>query len=141
MMLELPSGAAMPLPYRWVYAHGIRELPPWSMIDDQAQAIALRDEFLLEVQTPNPATIRDWFPFASHRSQDDRAGFVLVDGVPSGEVAVVHLTWRARAEQPGWPSMVRYPTFWAWLRDCMLDDAAEWAELNGEDDLADLADA
>lgn len=131
----------MPMPFRWVVARGIRELPPWEMIDDQASALALRDEFLLEVQAPNPSKLRDWFPFARHRAQDDFAGFELApDGVPTGSVYVVHLTWKRRAELPGWPSMGHFETFWTWLRDCMIEDAAEWAELNGDDDLWELED-
>lgn len=129
----------MPMPFRWVVVHGLHELPPWELFDDQARALALRDEFLLEVQPPNPSKLRDWFPFASHRTQDDFAGFELSpDGVPTGAVYVVHLTWTARAEQPGWPSMGRYESFWTWLRDCMIEDTAKWADRNGDDDLLEL---
>ncbi|HEU0036252.1 MAG TPA: hypothetical protein VFQ53_36815 [Kofleriaceae bacterium] len=128
----------MPVPYRWIRVHGVRELPPWEFLDDQARALALRDEFLLEVQEPNPSKVRDWFPFAAHRARDEFAGFELVAGKATGAVCVVHLTWRRRAEQPGWPSLTRHDSFWAWFRGDMLDEAIEWADLNAEADVLDL---
>lgn len=133
MKIVLPDGAPLPLPYRWIRACGLRELRPWHFIDDQARALALRDEFLLEVEAPNPSSVRDWFPFASHQAQDDFAGFILHDGKPTEEVAIVHLTWKRRSELPGWPSIARYTSFWTWLTDVGIVDTAEWAERNPED--------
>ena len=75
MNLVLPDGAPLPLPYRWILACGLRKLTPWHFIDDQARALALRDEFLLEVEAPSPSSVRDWFPFAYDQTQDDFAGF------------------------------------------------------------------
>ena len=131
-MLVLPSGQPLPNPYVWLHHHGFRELPPWSLIEDQASALALRDEFLLEVEAPNPSLVRDWFPFARHQAQDDFAGFILVDGAATGEVAIVHLTFKRRSELPGWPGMSRRPSFWVWFAD-VVDDTAEWCEGNFED--------
>ena len=133
MTLVLPSGAPLPLPYRWIRACGLRELRPWHFIDDQAHALALRAEFLREIEAPNPATVRDWFPFASLQTQDDVAGFVLGDQQPTREVAVVHLTWARKSEQPGWPSIARFADFWDWLTRVGIADTAEWCENNPED--------
>src|SRR5690242_20521671 len=102
----------MPLPYRWLHALRITRIPPWHFIDDPAEASRLRAEFLREVAAPNPSEVRDWMPFAHHQAQDDVAGFVLRDGVPTGEVRVVHLTWSGAAERPGWPGLDRYRDLW-----------------------------
>jgi hypothetical protein len=131
-MLVLPSGKPMPLPYRWLWRHGLRELPPWSLIDDQARALALRDEFLIEAAAPNPIAITDWFPFARHQAQDDYAGFVMDAGVATDEVAVVHLTFKRSAELPGWPGYSRVGDFWSWLKSA-IDDTAEFCEEPDED--------
>lgn len=132
-LLAPPFGGDLPLPYRWLYAHGVTELRPWSFIETQASAIALRDEFLLETAAPNPSVVRDWIPFARHHAQDDFAGFVLDDGKPTGEVAVVHLTWKRSAEVPGFPGITTYRDGWDWIARCLMPDTHEWAELNHED--------
>jgi hypothetical protein len=126
-MLVLPSGAPMPLPYRWIWRHGFRELPPWSLIVDQAQAIALRDEFLREAAAPNPIAIRDWFPFARHQAQDDYAGLILDAGVATDEVAIVHLTFKRGVELPGWPGYSRVGDLWRWLKD-VVEETKEFCD-------------
>jgi len=68
-------------------------------------------------------------------AQDDFAGFVLRDGVATGEIAVVHLTWSGAPEQPGWPSYHVYTDFWDWVHGVLLPDTAYAAN---EDDLVDL---
>ena len=120
----------LPDPLRRLLDHGLRELPPWELYDDPAAASSLRDELLLETQPPNPCPIRDWYPFARHFQIDDHAGFVLVDGQPTGEIAVVHLTYLGRAEQPGWPGFQRYRNFTHWFRDALITEAAEFCDGN-----------
>ena len=123
--LVLPDGMPMPLPYRWLHAHGIVSLTPWHFIDKQASAIGLRDEFLKEVGEPNPSLLRDWIPFARHQAQDDFAGFELVDGEPTGAVYVVHLTWKQGAELPGWPGMELHADFWHWFTEHVIPETIE----------------
>ncbi|MFN7133097.1 MAG: hypothetical protein ACK4N5_13545 [Myxococcales bacterium] len=125
--LTAPGGVALPLPYRWTMALGMTRLPPWHFLGTARQAQALRKEFLLEIAPPNRCPIKDWMPFARREDTDDVAGFVLEKGKPSGAVAVVHLTWRGAAEQPGWPSLERYEDFWAWLRKDALESTRQWA--------------
>jgi len=110
--LVLPDGGPLPLPYRWLHAHGVHALRPWHVLDEQSRALGLRTELLFEVAAPNPSEIRDWMPFASLQTQDDFAGFVLIDGEPTGEVCVVHLTWKSKPELPGWPTITRYRDGW-----------------------------
>jgi hypothetical protein len=127
--LRLPDGGPLPLPYRWLHRSGARTLTPWHLIVEQKEALGLRREYLLEVGGAS-----DWLPFARHQAQDDFAGFVLVDGVATGEVAVVHLTWAGKREQPGWPSMDRYQDGWEWIERCLWPETRDWTERNGIDD-------
>jgi hypothetical protein len=77
-------------------------------------------------------------PFAHRQDCDDVAAFTLVDGVPTEQVVVVHLTWRGRAEAPGWPSIFVYAHVREWLEGAVLREAKRWCAESTEDQLAEM---
>jgi hypothetical protein len=130
-----PDGRPLPMAYRWVHALGVRSLTPWHLLRDQGEALVLRDEFLIETGDG-----RDWIPFARDQTCDELAGFALdARCAPTGEVWIVHLTFKRALELPGFPSMERYSDFWDWLQRRAIPDTREWAELASEADLVDLS--
>ena len=120
-----PCDASLPLPVRWVAAHGITWLTPWSLIDEASTRAGLRRQFQLEV-SGGSREITDCLPFARRQDCDDVAAFVVSDGVFTHEVIVAHLTWRDGPERDGFPGMERFPTFWDWFARA-IRDSSEWA--------------
>ena len=125
--------SSIPLPLRWILAHGITSLTPWYFLDDPERIDGLRNQYRREV-SGGSQPISDCLPFARRRDNDDVAAFVVVDGVVTAEVIDVHLAWATGPERPGYPSLERYPDFWAWFKSA-VDASADWAT---EDDLDDV---
>lgn len=77
----------------------IRYLEPWSAVGGD-EAAALQAELRRELAPAHPLRERPTLPIARRKDCDDVL-FLLED---SGEVAVVHLTWRGGTEpDPGCP--------------------------------------
>jgi hypothetical protein len=127
------DGHQYPPEYRWVRLHGFRGITPWRCIDDLDEASTIRKEFLLEVGGGSIA-VRDFLPFARAEHSDDFAGFVQSEGQVTGEVCVVHLTFRGSAEMSGYPTCTVYPSLWEWLT-MVLATTREWC---GPEATADL---
>jgi hypothetical protein len=125
-----PTLESLPLPLRWVRAHGLEGLTPWHWIDGDAQRDGLRREYRREVSAGSQPE-QDLLPFAARQDCDDIAGFEVADGKTLEVVLVVHLTWRGSPEVTGFPSVQRYASFWEWLK-AAIDDSAEWCS---EDEL------
>lgn len=119
-----------PLPLRWIRAHGLKALTPWHLIEKEPEREALRREYSVEVSNGSQPA-RDIYPFARRQDQDDVAGFVIADGIVTEAVVVVHLTWTAAPERPGYPGTTRFENLWQWLKS-VIDDTAEWCS---EEDL------
>lgn len=138
-LLEL-DGYAFPREYAWLRQGGFCSLRPWRCIDDVDEATSLRREFLLEVGRGS-ISVRDCLPFARIDDGDDFAGFVQSQGRITGEVCIVHLTFRSAAEVSGYPTHEILPTVWAWLiriiddaeRHCQRDQGAADAATRADD--------
>lgn len=129
-----PRDTSIPLPLRWLIAHGITSLTPWHFLADYDRVAALRAEYRAET-----ADGRDCFPFAVRQDCDDVAAFVVANGKVTDAVVDVHLTYSRGAEQKGFPREQRYKTFWAWLKSA-VDDSADFAsELDLDEIVADGA--
>lgn len=125
----------LPLPYRWLRAHGVAMLRPWYFLDAARDATViegLRREFRLEVDGA-----LDLVPFARRQDMDTIAGFVVEDGAVTNRVCTVHLTWIGKPERPGWPARNTEASFQDWLRNVMLSDSFDWMN---EEDLADITE-
>jgi hypothetical protein len=116
------DGHQLPFSYRWLVEQGLTRFGPWYFIEEQSQSDMFRREFAKEVADPNPAEVKDFQPFAKHAAYDDLAGFVIRDGRVTTEVLFVHLTFKGRAERPGWPNMTLYDDVWTWFADCVVED-------------------
>jgi hypothetical protein len=95
----------------------------------------LAEEYRREVDGKGADIPSDLLVFAERQDCDDAAGFLLEQGRATEQVAVVHLTWIGRAEQEGWPEIVVYSTFDAWIAKEVWPEAREWMS---EDELAAL---
>lgn len=113
LLLSL-DGFAYPLEYQWIRLNGFDGMAPWRCIDVADDASAIRNEFLLEVARGS-IPVKDFLPFARSGVSDDYAGFVQSDGIVTGEVCVVHLTFRRAAEVSGYPRYQILPTAWEWV--------------------------
>ena len=127
------GGYHYPTEYRWLRAHGFRGFTPWHCLDDADRAAGLRREFLAEVEGGS-IPVQDFLPFAFAQHTDEVAGFVVADGAATAQVCVVHLTWRGRAESPGWPSYKLSSDVWEWLAT-VGTQSREWCS---PEELADL---
>lgn len=116
------DGQPLPFAYRWLVSQGLTQFGPWQFLDTQADSDGFRAEFAKEVAAPNPSSVKDFQPFASHAACDDFAGFIIRDGRASREVLHVHLTFAGRPELPNYPSMTRYENIWAWLSECVIEE-------------------
>ncbi|ELP33362.1 hypothetical protein [Rhodopirellula baltica] len=125
--------SSIPLPLRWILAHGITSLTPWYFLDDAERIEGLRNQYRREV-SGGSQPISDCLPFARRQDNDDVAAFAIVDNVVTAEVIDVHLTWATDPERPGFPRLERYPDFWTWFKSA-VDASADWAT---EDDLDDV---
>ena len=112
---------SVPLPLRWLVAHGVTSLTPWHFLADHDRVAALRAEYRAET-----ADGRDCIPFAVRQDCDDVAAFVVSGGKTTDAVVDVHLTYTRSAERKGFPTERRYKTFWAWLKSA-IDDSADFA--------------
>jgi hypothetical protein len=130
-LLVAPNGEPLPLAYRWLRANGLSRLVPWTFIDDPQEVQRLRGEFVREVTAPNDTVVRDLLPFAERKDRDEVAGFIVEGGRLKQEVALVALTWRGRAEKPGWPALQRFDDLWVFAREALIEDAREWANEEG----------
>lgn len=126
-LVTAPNGQPLPIGYRWVRVHGLWGLRPWAFVDDPDEAQRLRGEFVREVAAPNTCPVRDLLPFAVRKDRDELAGFVVEGGRLTEEVALVHLSWRARAEAKRDLLVRRFPGFWEFAREALLEDARDWA--------------
>lgn len=124
---------SIPLPLRWILAHGVKSLTPWHFLDDPERIDGLRNQYRREV-SGGSQPILDCLPFARRQDCDDVAAFVIVDGAVTAEVIGVYLTWANGPERSGYPSLERYPSFWNWFKSA-VDASADWAT---EDDLDDI---
>ncbi|AMV24678.1 hypothetical protein VT84_09805 [Gemmata sp. SH-PL17] len=127
------GGHDYPTDYRWLRAHGFRGFTPWHCLDAADRADKLRREFLTEVDGGS-IPVQDFLPFAETQHMDEVAGFVVANGVATVQVCVVHLTWRGRAEAPGWPSYQLFSNIWEWLTMACAE-SREWCS---PEELADL---
>jgi len=127
---------SIPLPLRWILAHRVTSLTPWHFLDDPERIDGLRAQYRREVSTGSQP-ITDCLPFARRQDCDDVAAFVVVDGVVTAEVIDVHLTWAPGPERPGYPSLDRYPDFWAWLKSAIDASADFSSELDLDDIITD----
>jgi hypothetical protein len=71
------------------------------------------------------------FTFAWHQGCDDFAGFRIVDGQPTDEVIYYHPSFSGHPE-PGIVTAI-YPNLWAFLREVVLPETADW--ITDESDL------
>ncbi|MBX3356775.1 MAG: hypothetical protein KF724_13865 [Phycisphaeraceae bacterium] len=108
------DGFPYPIAYRWIRLNGFDGFPPWRCIDVADDASWIRNEFLREVARGS-IPVRDFLPFARSGVGDDYAGFIQADGAVTGEVCVVHLTFRHAAEVAGYPKHRVLPTVWDWI--------------------------
>jgi len=131
--LRAPPALSLPLPLRWVRAHGLAGLTPWHFIDEEQEREGLRRQYRLEVSTGSQPWA-DVLPFARRQDRDDIAAFHVKDGIPQDLVLEIHLTWSAGPERPGYPGVQRYDDFWAWLQSAVAD-SGQWCN---EDDLRHL---
>lgn len=113
LLLSL-DGFEYPLDYRWIRLNGFDGMAPWECIDVADDASAIRNEFLREVARGS-IPVKDILPFARAGVGDDYAGFVQRDGAVTGEVCVVHLTFRHAAEVSGYPRHELLPSVWEWV--------------------------
>ena len=123
----------VPLPLRWVRAHGFKSLTPWHLIESDQTGAGFRREYVLEV-SGGSLPERDMLPFARRQDCDTVAGFVVDAGEVREAVIEVHLTDRGGPEILGYPQARRFANFWEWLKSA-TDDSADWCS---EEELADL---
>jgi hypothetical protein len=114
----------VPLPLRWLRAHGLRSLTPWHLLELPEEGRTLRAEFRKE-SAGGAQPERDLLPFARRQDNDDVAGFVVDGSGVTTKVITAHLTWTGGAERPGYPHVTRYPDIWAWLK-AVIDETAAW---------------
>jgi hypothetical protein len=119
-----PAAAQLPLPLRWLRAHGLRGLTPWHFIDAPEELASLRAEYRKDVGRGSQPE-RDFLPFARRQDQDEVAGFVVERGTVTSKVISVHLTWTGRAEPSGSPTIDRHQDIWEWLK-AAIDETAIW---------------
>jgi hypothetical protein len=112
---------SIPLPLRWLIAHGITSLTPWHFLADRDRVAALRAEYCAET-----ADGRDCLPFAVRQDCDDVAAFVVSNGRITDTVVDVHLTYSRGPAMEVFPHEQTYKTFWAWLKSA-VDDSADFA--------------
>ncbi len=125
--------SSIPLPLRWIRAHGITSITPWHFLDNADTVSRLRNQYRSEVSAGSQP-ISDCLPFAKRQDCDDIAAFVVADGIVTGEVIDVHLTWAPKPELPGFPSLDHYSDFWAWLKSA-VDATADFANDIDLDDI------
>jgi hypothetical protein len=125
LVSDYPS---LPFAYRWLVEQGLTQFGPWYFIEERADSDNFRAEFRKEVAAPNPASVKDFLPFARHAACDDFAGFVIRDQQVTKEVLVVHLTFAGRPELPDFPGMTCYEDIWAWLADGVIEEMRLVAE-------------
>src|ERR1051325_11859269 len=115
----------VPLPLRWLRAHGLRGLRPWhftAVATDGGDSF--RREFQKEVSRGSQPE-RDFLPFARRAGNDDVAGFVVENGAVTEKVIVAHLTWIGGHRQRGYPMTWRYADLWEWMKSAIDDTPAE----------------
>lgn len=95
---------------------------------DSNEISGLRAEYKLE-------TNRDILPFARRQDNDDIAGFVIQGGVVQKEVYSVHLTWKGKVEQEGYPISKRFDNLFDWVSEVLLVDTIDWIS---EEEINDL---
>ena len=119
----------LPLPLRWLRAHGLRGLTPWHFIDSSDQSAGLRAQFRREMRGGSQPE-QDFLPFAERQDCDDVAGFVVENGEILNAVIVVHLTWApAGAKLPtGVPTIHRYQNLWEWLKMAIDESSLRCSE-------------
>jgi hypothetical protein len=126
----LPSGAPLPLPYRWLRAHGLASLRPWEFADDTKFAAEWREAYVKE-------TGEDAWPFAYRSDRIETAAFVLRDGIAVGEVIILDDdpfdTWGDAPRRP----MERFASFKEWFIAAIQESMDVWMS---EEELPDVLD-
>ena len=107
-------------------------MSPWYLLKHRDAVESLRREFQAEV-SGGSQPVSDCLPFARRVDKDDVAAFIVKDGRVTERVIDVHLTWRGRAENAGFPSMCVYDTIWAFLKAAIDDTAERMSEEEVED--------
>ena len=114
----------VPLPLRWLRAHGLRSLTPWHLLELPEEGRTFRAEFRKE-SAGGSQPERDFLPFARRQDNDDVAGFVVDGSGVTAKVITAHLTWVGGAERQGYPHITRYADIWEWLK-AVIDETAQW---------------
>ena len=131
---RLPSGEELPLPYRWIRAHGLQRLTPWLFVfDDQAFAQRWREKYR-QRHTRLCLAFRDAWPFASRQDRMEVAAFELRRGRATGKVIVVDEDFCDQWGGKVGGTLETYQSFMYWLASA-LSDAEVWMT---EEDLADI---
>ena len=116
----LPSGESLPLPYRWVRAHGLHSLTPWHFEEFSNDAsVKYKEKYGIEA-----------WPFACHQARMETAAFSLSDGKANGQVVVLDNDTLDRWGQSDGTSIQEYATFWDWFADALVESrefmSEEW---------------
>lgn len=125
----LPSGDQLPLPYRWIRAHGLRGVSPWHFDYDDEELIANWRKLYQQY------TGKDAWPFAAYQHMFNTAAFPLQDGRTDGSVIVVDMdlfdTWGETL--PG-GTLQKFDSFSDWLESA-TSESQEWIS---EENLVDI---
>ena len=96
-------------------------LSPWSAVDSAETSEALTRELVLECGPGHALSGVRARAVADYGPSDD-----FLFALPAGRFAVVHLTFRRKREQPGWPSLEMYESLDDFVSRRMLPDHEDW---------------
>lgn len=117
----------VPRGYCWLLERGVfgfgpfGPLQPWYLLDSQGT-------FSVSERWPGGDSGSDLFAFAKRQDNDDLACFEVI-GKSVKAIVLVH-GWTGS----GYSVVARYDTVWDWAK-AVVDDVAEWSELEADDDL------
>ena len=98
-------------------------LEPWSAVVDDAMRAQLESELAKEVGRGHLLFQRSAKALARRYDQDD---VLYAVGSPS-QLAVVHLSYAAKPDQPPWPSTMVFDNMTAFIEERMKRDHDEYA--------------
>lgn len=115
----LPSGDPLPLPYRWIRAHGLHSITPWQFSDDEEHVANWRQRY-------HEQTGKDAWPFAYRQERMEVAVFRLRCGSTSGNVFVLDTDFHDTfaGERP-YGVVIKYVNFMEWFA-AALQESQEW---------------